>query len=86
MLDWETASTATKVTLVGALSLMGVGIVIAMIGVASDTRFVIFTGIGLMALGIVMHLVGYAVRFAEARRAMRSSTREATPNRKGNKR
>jgi Zn-dependent membrane protease YugP len=86
MLDWETASTATKVTLLGALSLMGVGIVLAMIGSATHTRFVIFAGIGLMALGIVTHLVGYAVRFREARRAMRASMPRASQNRKGKKR
>jgi Zn-dependent membrane protease YugP len=57
-----------------------------MIGSATHTRFVIFAGIGLMALGIVTHLVGYAVRFREARRAMRASMPRASQNRKGKKR
>ncbi|MGO1319744.1 MAG: hypothetical protein ACTII7_10135 [Galactobacter sp.] len=86
MLDWETASTATKVTLLGALSLMGLGILVAMIGVATDTKFVIFTGVGLMALGIVCHLVGYAVRFSSARKTLRSRTPQRSDTRKGNKR
>lgn len=86
MLDWETASTATKVTMLGALSLMGLGIVVAMIGVATDAKFVIFTGVGLMALGIVTHLVGYAMRFAAARRELSSRSRQRTDTRKGSKR
>ncbi|MGO3152927.1 MAG: hypothetical protein ACTIJJ_09955 [Galactobacter sp.] len=86
MLDWETASTATKVTLLGALSLMGLGIVVAMIGVATDAKFVIFTGVGMMALGIVTHLVGYVVRFSAARQTLRSRTPQKSDTRKGSKR
>lgn len=76
MLDWETASRATKVTLLVALGLMALGIVVSMIGVARDVRPTIFIGIGMMALGIVAHLVGYIVRFGEARRRLRSQTRQ----------
>lgn len=86
MLDWETASTATKVTLLGAVGLMGLGIIVAMIGVFSNVKFAMFTGMGLMVLGILTHLVGYAVRFAEARKSIRSQTRQgAGSTRKGRK-
>jgi len=83
MLDWESASTATKATMLGALGLMGVGILLALLGAGTSNRPLMFLALGLMALGIITHLVGWGIRLAEARRRLRSTEKSAGPARKG---
>lgn len=85
MLDWDTASTATKATLLSALGLMGIGILLALLGASTGNRPLMFVAIGLMAAGIVTHLIGWGVRLAESRRRLREARRGADTARKGKK-
>lgn len=73
MLDWDTASPAVKATLLGAVSCFGAGVLLAIIGVATNLKWLMFFAIGLLALGVICHLVGFGVRMADQRRRLREA-------------
>jgi|GEM_PF-2362942 len=73
MLDWNLASKATKVTLLGALGCIALGLVLAVVGSAVHATPLLFAALGVLALGIVTHLVGYGFRLADSRRRMRQA-------------
>lgn len=86
MLNWDTASTATKVSLLGALGLMGLGIILALVGASTQNKPLMFIALGLLGLGVITHLVGFGIRAAEQRRNIRSNhsgTGGKRPARKG---
>lgn len=82
MLDWQSLSTATRVTMLSALGALGIGLIVALIGVASNATPVMWVGIVLMGLGILAHLTGFGLRMRDARKNIRNAAAAA---RKGKK-
>lgn len=88
MLNWDTASTATKVSLLAAVGLMGLGIILALVGSSTQNKPLMFIAIGLLGLGAITHLVGFGIRASAQRRNIRSNysgTGGQRPTRKGRK-
>lgn len=82
MLDWQSLSTATRVTMLSALGALGIGLIFALVGVASNAAPAMWVGIVLMGLGILAHLVGFGLRMRDARKNIRNAAAAA---RKGKK-
>lgn len=68
---WETGSDLYRKLVVSALVTTGIGILIAVLGAATDQSVLVFTAIPIIVAGMVCHLVGMVVRSRDTRRRLR---------------
>ncbi|MHA7287083.1 hypothetical protein ACX80I_12440 [Arthrobacter sp. MDT3-44] len=71
---WETGSDLYRRLVVSALVTTAIGILIAVVGAATDRPGLVVTGIPIIVVGMVCHLAGMVVRARDARRR-RTDTR-----------
>ncbi|WP_104180815.1 hypothetical protein [Arthrobacter sp. B0490] len=68
---WETGSDLYRKLVVSALVITALGILIAVLGAATDQYALVVTGIPVMVTGMVCHLAGMVVRSRDVRRRMK---------------
>lgn len=68
---WETGSDLYRKLVVSALATTGIGILIAVLGAATDQSVLVFTAIPIIVAGMVCHLAGMVVRSRDVRRRLR---------------
>lgn len=68
---WETGSDLYRKLVVSALVTTGIGILIAVLGAATDQSVLVFTAIPIIVAGMVCHLAGMVVRSRDTRRRLR---------------
>ncbi len=68
---WETGSDLYRKLVVSALVTTAIGILVAVVGAATDQGALVFTGIPVIVVGMVCHLAGMVVRSRDVRRRMK---------------
>ncbi|WP_309124408.1 hypothetical protein [Arthrobacter sp.] len=68
---WETGSDLYRRLVVSALLTTAVGILVAVVGAATEQRALVITGIPVIVAGMVCHLAGMVVRSRDVRRRMK---------------
>lgn len=68
---WETGSDLYRKLVVCALVTTAIGILVAVVGAATDQSALVYTGIPVIVVGMVCHLVGVVVRSRDLRRRMK---------------
>lgn len=68
---WETGSDLYRKLVVCALVTTAIGILIAVVGAATDQSALVYTGIPVIVVGMVCHLAGMVVRTRDLRRRMK---------------
>lgn len=68
---WETGSDLYRKLVVSALVTTGIGILIAVLGAATDQSVLVVTAIPIIVAGMVCHLAGMVVRSRDVRRRLR---------------
>ncbi len=68
---WETGSDLYRRLVVSALVTTAIGILIAVVGAATDQSALVYTGIPVIVVGMVCHLAGMVVRSRDLRRRMK---------------
>jgi hypothetical protein len=68
---WETGSDLYRKLVVSALATTALGILVAVIGAATDQSVLVFTAIPIIVAGMVCHLAGMVVRSRDMRRRIR---------------
>lgn len=68
---WETGSDLYRKLVVSALVTTGIGILIAVLGAATDQSVLVVTAIPIIVAGMVCHLAGMVVRSRDTRRRLR---------------
>ncbi|MUK02410.1 hypothetical protein GM708_11055 [Vibrio cholerae] len=68
---WETGSDLYRKLVVSALVTTAVGILIALLGAATDQRSLVLTGIPVIVVGMVCHLAGMVIRSRDIRRRLK---------------
>lgn len=64
---WEAASTRYKKFVFAALTLMGGGIILSIVGINLPSRPLLYIAIGMMAIGMCVHIGSLVVRARDAR-------------------
>ncbi len=68
---WETGSDLYRKLVVCALVTTAIGILVAVVGAATDQSALVYTGIPVIVVGMVCHLAGVVVRSRDLRRRMK---------------
>ena len=64
---WESASSLYKKLVFIAVSVMGAGIILAIVGANIPSLPLVYIAIGIMVLGMLCHIAGLVVRSKDAR-------------------
>lgn len=70
---WETGSDLYRKLVVSALVTTAVGILVAIVGAATNQNGIVLTGIPIIVVGMMCHLAGMVIRTRDMRRRMKSS-------------
>lgn len=68
---WETGSDLYRKLVVSALVITAIGILIAVLGAATDQHGLVVTGVPVMVAGMVCHVAGMVVRSRDVRRRLK---------------
>jgi len=79
---WEAASARYKKFVFSALALMGIGIILAVVGINLPSRPLLFIAMGMMVVGMCVHIASLVIRARDAR-AWRIANGYQSPPRKG---
>ncbi|MGO1181776.1 MAG: hypothetical protein ACTHZ5_06175 [Micrococcaceae bacterium] len=71
---WDTGSHLYRRLLLTGMSLIGVGIVLAIIGALAQMLPVSWLALSLIGAGLVVHICAQVIRFRDARRRERART------------
>jgi hypothetical protein len=64
---WDAASTLYKRLVVVSMATSAVGIVLAIVGAATENRTLMYTAVGIILLGLLTHVGGLMVRGRDVR-------------------
>lgn len=70
---WETGSDLYRKLVVSALVTTAVGILVAIVGAATNQNGIVLTGIPIIVVGMMCHLAGMVIRTRDMRRRRKSS-------------
>lgn len=68
---WQTGSDLYRKLVVSALVTTAIGILVAVVGAATDQPALVATGIPVIVVGMVCHLAGMVVRSRDIRRRLK---------------
>ena len=68
---WETGSALYRRLVVTALSIMGAGVLLVLVGAMADQQGLMYAALPLIVVGICVHLGGMVVRARDAKRRMK---------------
>lgn len=71
---WDTGSHLYRRLLLTGMSLIGVGIVLAIVGASAQMLPVSWAALSLIGAGLVVHVCAQVIRFRDARRRERART------------
>lgn len=82
---WDAASPLYKRLVVGSMSSSAIGIILAIVGAATENRALMYPAVGIIMAGLLTHTVGLMVRGRDVRAYRKLNPPTPQPPRPGKK-